>query len=253
MLPGSAQSFPSGGGVFGDITYTISHFGVPVFFVVSGYYFLDKSGQLSASRLWTKIKHIGLLLLGHIFLYVSYEVVSKIVAGESINVAIAGLRNYFSVKAFAKAFALGTGIMGGGEWFLVSLLDAYVVIGIIMLSKKGRQTLTKYAHIIAVLLFLVHIPVRLYIIKTGIDTLGSVSLIESYAVRNTWLDAIPFLLIGVSIRKNADAINVSHPIVISIFAMIIGIGEFFYNSKMNMIYIQRANLYKLDKIFIKLL
>ena len=220
------------GGVFGEITYTISHFGVPLFFLVSGYYLLDKNSQISAARLWKKVKHIGLLLLGHIILYAFYEVVSKLVAGAPINSVLTGIKSYFSGIAIVKAVFLGTGIMGGGEWFLVSLLEAYVVIGIIMLSKPARHILTDYAHVIAVLLLLVHIPVRYYCIKMGIDTFGPISLVESYAVRNTWLDAIPFLLLGVSIRENAETIKISHPLAIAFFAMIVGIGEHFYNLKM---------------------
>lgn len=220
------------GGVLGDITYAISHFGVPVFFVVSGFFFLDKNGEISAHRLMGKIKHIGLLFLGHICLYTFYEIASKLVAGESLHAAIGGLKQYFNATAFVKAVALGTGIMGGGEWFLVSLIDAYVVLGLFMMWKRARDVLVTYAHIIAVLLFLTHIPVRMYLVKAGMVTLGPISLIESYAVRNTWLDAIPFLLIGLSIKKHYQKINISHPMVISAFALIIAIGERFYNSKM---------------------
>lgn len=242
MLYGSAQSLPSGG-VLGDITYALSHFGVPVFFVISGYFFLDKNGEISVRRLWAKVKHIGVLLLGHIVLYAIYEIVSRIIAGQSVNEAITVLKQYFSVKAFIKAAALGTGIMGGGEWFLASLLDAYAILGLIMLNRKLRYALVTYAHVIAVLLFIVHIPVRMYAIKTGIGTLGSFSLSESYAVRNTWLDAIPFLLIGISIRKNYQSIKVNHPITISVFALCIGVGEQFYNAKMIEPYITHDVLY----------
>lgn len=212
------------------MVYAISHFGVPVFFVVSGYFFLDRNGNLTVTRLLSKIKHIGFLLLLHIGLYVLYEIILKVTAGEIFIIVLHNLRNYFNIRVFLKAVILGTGIMGGGEWFLVSLIEAYIVIGLALQIKEIRELVVKYSHLVATVLLLIHIPVRLYAIKTGIKSIGGISLLESYSVRNTWFDAIPFLLMGIAIRKYP--VKISHPLVISVFAMLMSVGECFFQKKM---------------------
>ena len=219
------------GGVLGNITYAISHYGVPVFFVISGYFFFDKEENLPWKRLYSKVKHIALLLILHVVLYVSYEVIASLVSGETFAVAVNGLRAYFNSKTFIKALVFGTGIMGGGEWFLVSLLEAYVVIGILARNVKIKGLIVRYSHFIAILLFLVHIPIRMYVVKSGVESVGLIKLTESWCVRNTWLDAIPFLLLGISIRRNKNC-KTSHPLFISIFAMVIAVGECFFSKEM---------------------
>lgn len=45
-------------GILGTITYVISHVGVPVFFLVSGYFMEGNSSKLIGSRLSRKAYHI---------------------------------------------------------------------------------------------------------------------------------------------------------------------------------------------------
>ena len=208
----------------GITTYTLSHCGVPIFFLVSGYYFLDKDGNLPLSRLTKKIKHICYLLICHIILYSLYQIIIEVSGGNSIVGAFGNLLPYFSVKAFAKAIIIGTGFMGGGEWFLASLIDAYIVIGLFFQNEKIRNIINKFSALIAVLLLFTHIFLRAVIVKIGITGIGAFSFLETYSVRNTWFDAIPFMLIGMTIRNN-NSIVIKHPKIDIAIAVIISIGE----------------------------
>lgn len=192
--------------------------------MVSGFYFLSKDGSLPISRLAKKIKHICYLLLGHIALYSLYQLIVEVKGGSSFIEALSSLLPYFSIKAFAKAIIIGMGFMGGGEWFLVSLIGAYAVIGLLFQSENIRKFITKFSALIAVLLLFAHIIVRAVIVKIGIAEIGPFSFLETYSVRNTWFDAIPFMLIGMSIRNNSPIV-ISHPKTYIALALIISVGE----------------------------
>lgn len=99
-----------------------------------------------------------------------------------------------------------TGIMGKGQWFLVALIQAYLFF-IILRLLRAEKYIDKYGYVIAAMLFAVHIPVRMILIKSGIMTIGEMSLNASASVRNAWFDALPFMFIGISIRKSGVKIN----------------------------------------------
>lgn len=84
---------------------------------------------------------------------------------------------------------------------------------------------------IASILFLFHIPIRIGLIKAGISDVFGINTSDSLFIRNVWFDAIPFMLVGLWLRKNQDRIRISpkNPMLplIAIGAMIISIGEYF--------------------------
>ena len=61
----------------GNIMYVFSHIGVPVFFMISGYYLY--SGPKTLEKLPKKIRHIGKLFILHIAICILDFVVQRIV------------------------------------------------------------------------------------------------------------------------------------------------------------------------------
>lgn len=229
MLSGCAQPLPSGG-VLGDVIYTLSHLGVPVFFLVSGYYFLDLKSEIPFNKLCKKVKHIFLLLVVHIVLYTAYAFVQTWASTGVIQQGIEEVKGILGIRVLIKAVVFGTGINGGGQWYLVSQLMAYLILGILFQTSL-RKWIIKYSHVIAAFLLLIHIPVRMYLIKSGISSLHGIPLIDTWSVRNTWFDAIPFMLIGISLKVNIE-FRVSHPLIISSLAAVCSVGGHFFSVKM---------------------
>lgn len=176
------------------------------------------------NRLIKKIKHIGCLLIGHIILYSLYQLLIDMASGYSPLEAVSETLSYFSVKAFAKAIVIGTGFMGGGEWFLVSLLEAYIVMGLLFQHERIRKTICRFAIPIAAALLFAHIFLRAAVIKLGVTGIGAFSFLASYSVRNTWFDAIPFMLIGMAIRKDRK-ILIQRPAIAITAALALSIVE----------------------------
>ena len=213
-------------GRIGEIIYIISHCGVPVFFFVSGYFFMDKNNEINPKRLIKKTKHIGLLFMVHIIIYAAFEIITKLLNGYTLTNVFRDLAACFGIKSLVKTIVLGTGFMGGGEWFLASLLDAYIVLGLLFQSQKIRNFFLKSSHIIAIILFLIHIFGRIIIVKIGITNLLGISLLESYSVRNTWLDTIPFMCVGIA-AKNHKTIQVKYPALMAFVAITASVLENF--------------------------
>ena len=64
------------------------------------------------------------------------------------------------------------------------------------------------------------------------DVLLGVKLLETMSVRNVWLDAIPFMLLGLGIHKNQDKMIFKKNVVrflpiLSLMAILVSVGEFF--------------------------
>lgn len=72
-----------GTGHMGDALYALSHFGVPVFFLILGYYLFSPNGD-TLRKLPRKIRHIGYLILLHIGLNVFDFICQRIILHNNL-------------------------------------------------------------------------------------------------------------------------------------------------------------------------
>jgi surface polysaccharide O-acyltransferase-like enzyme len=216
-----------GDGLLGQIIYTISHIGVPIFFLTSGYFLYSAEKDKTLQRLPFKKKHIVTLFLIHMALYGYDFVIQAFEEGRSQEYVIRTLQGSFSPVAFGRSFFWSESLFGTGQWFLIALIQAYVVFWIIY-KFRAEGFIIKYSLPVAIILFAIHIPVRFILINSGITGMGLVSIYESAIVRNVWTDGLPFMLIGIHIHyiiaKGSSAIikkNQSKSLLIIAFSFLI--------------------------------
>ena len=191
-------------GALGNIEYTVSHLGVPFFFLVSGYYLFDSNMQLTVKRMMKKIKWISLLLAVHFSIYFADNCIKRyLINGTefSLLAPFQDLRRIITWQTIKSSLLWSTGIFGSAQWFLVALLQVYlVVLGLVVLRKENL--LIKNGFAIAGVLLFTHIVVRYILYSAGITKIGFMAITETAIVRNAWFDGLPFVLLGVYIRSH---------------------------------------------------
>lgn len=219
-----------GTGILGNIEYNISHIGVPFFFLVAGFYLYDYQGELSIKRLLKKAGHICCLLVVHFSLYFIDNCFQKYVLnGNEMTwkALLHDLGGVLSTSVLKSMVLWSTSIMGTGQWFLIALIEAYLFFGLLIFLRTEKR-IFRHGYAIAAVLFVVHIPVRMILIKSGLMSVGEMPLTASAAVRNVWFYALPFMFIGISIRKKGLKIcNPRQCIYIGLIAVAISIVESF--------------------------
>ena len=218
-----------GTGSVGDVLYAISHFGVPVFFLISGYYMYSANGD-TFQKIPKKIKHIGYLILLHIGLYVLDFICQRIFLQNNLirkDVVVNDVFSRFTVNSLSSSIQWSTSLFGAGQWFLIALFEGYIIFWIAYKVKLGGF-IEKHGLWFAGALLLFHIPVRFLLAKNGVHQLFWVNVSESMFVRNVWFDALPFMLIGLCIRTHCIKIrNYRILPTVSVTAILVSIAEMY--------------------------
>lgn len=184
-------------GEFGVMVYTLSHLGVPIFFMISGYYLYDSHGQIK--QIAPKINHIAYLLSLHLLLYLFDFVIWAYINGTRQSHVIEVIRSCFTQYSLLDFLIFSKSLFGDGQWFLIALLEAYIFIWIFK-KLQFYPVIAKYNFSIAVVLLLVHIFGRVVLINNGVTLIGPQSIYSTPVVRNVWFDAIPFMMLGVGLH-----------------------------------------------------
>lgn len=223
-----------GDGIIGNILVTISNLGVPVFFLVSGYFLYNSNDAKVLNKLPSKIVHIGKLFLINLGLYICFHIVDSIVIGgnfQNKEFILNEIFSYFSQHSLIKSILWSESIFGAGQWFLIALFEAYIIFFLIFKFHLNKFV-ERFIWVIVIILFSFHIPVRLIMLKIGISTISSFDLTSTYIVRNVWFDAIPFMLVGYYLHKNYKKQIFSNKILllVSFVSLLVSIIEAFFCS-----------------------
>lgn len=119
--------FPGNLGVF---IQTISRFCVPFFFMVSGYFCYYEGKKKSMQK---KIKHIAIIAIMSIIIYMVFAVLKMIFTNYSISFSIKGIL-YFLIFNQPS-------IIAGQMWFLFALLYDYIIFYFIEKIVKPKNTI----------------------------------------------------------------------------------------------------------------
>lgn len=121
-------------GLVGDIITPLTRIAVPLFFMITGYYY---SYTKERNREKNQLKKIFRLFVGSNLLYFIWSLLIALVSGKSV---ITTLSNEFNMKSILKFVLLNDSPFSGHLWYLSAIL--YVLLIIYFFEKKwNRQKL----------------------------------------------------------------------------------------------------------------
>lgn len=186
----------------GKIVTTIARIAVPVFFMITGYFYSYTKKKGGETR---QIIKIAKLFIGSNALYLLYGIFIKIIKGKEI---IQILRGYFYPKSLIAFIFLNESPFSGHLWYLGAIL--YVLIIVYCFEKKCN--IEKLYYIIPILLLM-----DLVFGKYSLLILGK--SFPYILVRNFLCVGLPYFLIGDMISKIKPKIK-SSSLYLLVFAFI---------------------------------
>ncbi len=203
-------------GVIGTLVEGLGRFGVPLFFVVSGFY-LIKPGMTKdelRKKLKTRIIRVSKLLIFSFGIYFILSFAQGVFGSHSTGV-VNWVKTTFTFNKFIKLIVFNLPFFSPPNWFVLALIYSYVVIYLFgdVFLKSNR---IKYFF---VLVMLVCIFLRLTINLIGASIFG-VELSEGYFYRNWFVTGLPFISLGMLLKQNEDRINnISTNLIITILVI----------------------------------
>ncbi len=210
------------GGIINSVVVCIARFGIPVFFMVSGYYSFRDSNKQYNQVIIKKISHIIKLiviatLLHGIWNWVIYPLINNGHIEGNISKYIS---NIFAPNGFTRLFLLNINPMGGILWFLNALLYCYL-IWIFLVIIKNKKVL----YLICITILFLGIILRGYIQMNSI--IPEETNINYF--RNWLFMGVPFFTIGYAIHDMKDEIikvcNTKRMLIIIVTGLMISFAE----------------------------
>lgn len=202
----------------GSIINMFARWGVPVFFMTSGF-FLYKEGEnhYSEDKFKKKIIRILKYVIIYFILNIAYQLIKDTLLYD-FSTSVKNILSLINPKNIIDTVLFNRTIIGVGGWFLTGMLLAYIVLYFI--NKKDVFDKAYYAIIplLSMQFILAYIP----------HFLGNEIAVWYY--RNTWFLALPCMLLGHYIHKNEEKIRKIYPdkwwIVILLLSLGIGVSSF---------------------------
>lgn len=117
-------------GVLGDIIITIARIAVPIFFMITGYYYIDTKKRGNELKQIKKI--CKLLILSNLLYFVWGGILQLTKNGDILTYIF----RTFSVKSIIKFFVLNVSPFSGHLWYLGAIL--YVLVIVLLLDKINK-------------------------------------------------------------------------------------------------------------------
>lgn len=206
-------------GEFGKIVDSIARFGVPVFFMCSGYFCYNND----YSKIKKKIIHIlKLFLIAFLLYFIYYLIESWCYSG------ITQVKNYifdfFNIKRILKFILFNYTTIHGHLWFLSALIYCYILYYFLRKFNINK----KAYYIISILLLIIHIFLGEILSLFGIKT-------NIILIRNFLFMGFPFFSIGMLMKEKVKKeFNIRTLILITIIGIIESIISFKIGGKNEM-------------------
>lgn len=173
-------------GQFGQMIFTLASVGVPIFFLISGFYSYNKDSQVVLKKTPAKLRNISKLTGMTCVLYFVWRMVYTILKGD----AIIGALHEFQAKKILTLLILGDAdvIMGSHLWFLFALIYAYITL--LFLAKINR---IHWAYPVVLITFIA----RVYMTANG----------NWHYSQNFWVDGFPFFFTGFYLHEKGETIK----------------------------------------------
>ena len=176
-------------GDIGNYIAALSRSAVAIFFLISGYYLFNQDSKVVEAKLVKRIKHIALLTVLAFVFYFLWESFVRFWGGGLEKVLTWYIDDLFTLESFLSLIFFSVDVVVGHLWYLVALLQAYIVLFILY---KFRLSIVAY--IVAIPLIITHIIVMTVVTVNGMD-------ISMHIFRSVWFYALPFIVVGMLLKK----------------------------------------------------
>ncbi len=176
-------------GKFGVLVKGISRIGVPIFFMISGYYVYNNNEQ----KILKKIIHISKILLFSCLFWLAFNIIRYYLLEQ--EELLPYIINFLNIKTIVKFLIFNVNCFWGHLWFINALLYCYIFEFVLVRFKFQQSKIINY---------LSYFLLFLYIIIDIIVLKGDLTYV--YIIRNFAFVGMPFFTIGKIINK--DKINI---------------------------------------------
>ena len=196
------------------IILLISRIAVPVFLLISGYYFTPD---------WNKIKSQIFKLFRITCCMTAIYFVFDVLKASIIGTLEGYFANTFTVNNFIKLCLFNDPFIADHAWYIFACIYSLpVVYGIIRINNGFLNN----AVIVSTLLFL--------LLFGKYSTLLFLDGMPNYITRS-WIGVgVPFLLIGYVFKNKLKSMSVKKTLIFIICSLILNLEEYFYFKNMNM-------------------
>lgn len=187
------HSTPTGGG--GTLLHSILMFGVPFFFIISGFFAFRSGKERNEERIKKNIKYY---LKFYIIAEIIYIVLSCIYATCFLDIdIITYLKSWLNTKEILEVILINDIIfdIGGPIWYIQALLYCYVIFYFF-----NKYDIFKYSNIIIVVTLIINSVVGEFSSVFSLDAIFPDGYIGGCFITR----GIPFMLIGYNICHNED-------------------------------------------------
>lgn len=180
-------------GYIGNILRTVAKFGVPYFYMVSGFFFLYGSNcEYNYKKNKEKILHIVRIMMGAALFYFAFSAIYILILKQRIE-----FENIVTGKTLFKLIISNSPFVYSHLWFLGALLYCYIFAGVLKERICGRWK----KNIIVLLL------VMFSVMSEILPRFGLKISFYGVALYNVFIfRALPFFLLGIYLRENMEAI-----------------------------------------------
>ncbi len=201
------EAFP---GTFGEVVRLISRVAVPMFFMITGFYYEDICNH---NRQKQQIKKIFNLTVVTMLFYVVYEFLKQFFVYHTVGKFINDL---VSLEALKRLFIYNYSVWGGQLWYLRALL--YVLIIALILKKIINK---KWFLYIAIGLYVIGLIIGIYSkFVFGIR-------LSMYRERNFLFTGIPFFVFGINLKSIINKYSEKLLLILTLVFCATSIAEFY--------------------------
>ena len=197
-------------GILGDITEMIARFAVPFFFMISGYFLISDDKKFTYLDIRRKVKRriirLCVLLALSVILFFTFEIYIN------RNCLSTFLSNTFNLKRIIAFFFFNEPFFGGHLWFILALIYCYVFIYLFPRLFIGKNAWLCLLSAVLVINIFINIIFYQYDWKVF-----DIPLSHYWFYRNWLLEALPFVSLGMLLRRNTKSMmNLKNWLIITL-------------------------------------
>lgn len=182
-------------GTFGLVIVALSRMFVALFFGISGYYLYSKDPDIINIKIKRNVKKILKMTVFSFLFYFIWESFVRFVGG-GLEKVIGWYRNdLFSWENLLKLIFLSYDPVVGHLWFLIALLEAYLIFWGI-----NKCRLSHKMSLLSIMLMETHIIVMSIFNRIDMED-------AMIFFRNVWFYGLPIFMLGYSLSKNKEKLD----------------------------------------------
>ena len=168
-------------GFFGQAVIALARSGVALFFVISGYYLYRPDDEGRLNKLPMKIVRIAKLSGKALLIYFAWESFVRLAGGGIEKVFQWYSEDLFTVKNLIQLFLFSYDPVVGHLWFLIALLEAYILFMVLTRVKIRVHWLIAFA------------VLELHIVLMAFSDIFGLGW-NMHVFRSVWFYGFPFLM-----------------------------------------------------------